>query len=102
MERMRIELEAEGHPVTFAAVNKNDAVDDQPELVSRCSFPLFQDLVEVDAWDLHDGHKDDIYIYDREGVLARYLPQSDELSMVLSTPEGYANLKSAILSVVEQ
>jgi hypothetical protein len=97
---MRLELVAEGHVVAFTAVNKSDAADDQAELVARCAFPLFQDLVEVDAWDLHDGHKDDIYVYDREGRLAAYLPQAGEVSMVLSTAEGYANLKSAILSVV--
>lgn len=102
MERMRIELEAEGHPVTFTAINKNDATDDQAALVAVCAFPLFQDLVEVDAWDLHDGHKDDIYIYDRDGRLAVYLPRSGDVSTDLSTALGYANLKAAILSVVGQ
>jgi len=97
---MRIELQLEGHPVVFTAVNKSDATDDQAELVARCAFPLFQDLVTVDAWDLHDGHKDDIYIYDREGRLAVYLPVTGEVETDLATAEGYANLKSAILSVV--
>ena len=100
MERMRVELEAEGHPVAFTAVNKTDATDDQAELVARCAFPLFQDLVPVDAWDLHDGHKDDIYIYDRDGRLAVYLPAGGEVETDLATAEGYANLRSAIVSVV--
>ncbi len=98
MERMRIELEAQGHhDVVFTAVNSTDAVEEQPQLIQRCSFPLFQDLPEVDAWGLHDGHKDDIYVYDREGVLAVYLPRGGELDTDLSTPVGYGNLKNAIL-----
>lgn len=98
MERMRVELEAEGHrDVVFTAVNGSDAAPDQLGLVERCAFPLFQDLVEVDAWDLHDGHKDDLYVYDRDGHLAVYLPRDGELSIDLSTAIGYANLKNAIL-----
>ena len=98
MERMRIELEAEGHhDVVFAAVNGSDAVDDQAALVERCAFPLFQDLVEVDAWELHDGHKDDIFVYGADGRLAVALLRSGELEIDLSTAVGYANLKAAIL-----
>jgi hypothetical protein len=99
---MRVELDAEGHSAEFTAINKNDAADDQAALVAACGFPLFQDLVEVDAWALHDGHKDDIIIYDREGNVAVYLPRSGPVSTDLSTPIGYANLKNAILSVLAQ
>ena len=98
MDRMRVELAVEGHDdVVFTAINGSDAVDDQALLVARCAFPLFQDLALVGAWSLHDGHKDDIYVYDREGRLAVYLGRQGELETDLSTPIGYANLKAAIL-----
>ena len=99
MERMRIELEDFGRSVQFVTVNKDDAAPWQEDLASRCSFPLVQDLPEVGAWDLMDGNKDDIYIYDREGNLAVYLPFHGAIETNLSTEEGYRNLLAAILSI---
>ena len=76
---MRIELEVEGRDVQFVIINKADAADDQAKLTSRCSFPLFQDLDEVGAWDLHGGGKDDFFVFDGQGALAAYLPIDGEV-----------------------
>ncbi|MCA9523530.1 MAG: hypothetical protein KC609_21290 [Myxococcales bacterium] len=84
------------------AINSIDAVDYQQPLVDRCTFPLFQDTTEVNAWTLHDGHKDDILIYDKNGVLYVALPNGGAVNTNLSTPEGYENLKSRVLEAHNQ
>ena len=99
MEKLRIELEIEEKAVYFVSVNKSDATDTQAKLVEKCSFPLFQDTPEVNAWALHGGGKDDFFIYDSQGKLAVFLPASGPISTDLSTPEGYANVKNAVLGV---
>lgn len=101
LEQMRYQLEVEGHDVHFAVVNLKTMADRQDSLVERGSFPLFQDTAEVDAWGLHEGRKDDFYIYDADGVLQTFLPASGEIPTNLSTDEGYANLHDAIVAVVE-
>lgn len=106
MEQMRLEIEAAGHDVQFVAINKADAVDDQAKLTVRCSYPLLQDVEEVDVWGVHhQGHKDDFYIYDRDGKLVDYLPVNGDAEgkrpVNLSTPDGYKTLKTAIVDVVE-
>ena len=102
MERMRIELEAEGRPVHFVAINDATAQDDQAKLVERCSFPLLQDLPDVDAWGLMGGRKDDFFVFTAEGALSAYLPQSHEPRPVLSDEEGYATLKAAVLQALSR
>ena len=62
----------------------------------RCTFPLFQDKADVDAWALHGGKKDDIYVYDAEGDLSTFISSSGP-NIDLSTDEGYENLMFAIL-----
>lgn len=100
MEKMRIELAAAGHEVHFVAVNAISAVETQQKLVDRCAFPIFQDTEAIGAWDLHNGRKDDFYVYDRQGVLTDYFSISGERSVYLNTSEGYANLKNAILAAL--
>ena len=100
MEKMRVELSIEGHDVQFITINKADAADKQDKLIERCSFPLFQDTDEINVWEMHNGKKDDFYIYDRNGILQAHHPVSGELSMVLSDPIGYGNLKDSILNVL--
>ncbi len=100
MEKMRIELEVMGHDVQFVSINKADAADHQEKLTDKCSFPLVQDLDGVDVWGLMGGGKDDFYIYDAGGNLVKYLPISGETDVNLSTEEGYASLKNAILEVL--
>ena len=98
---MRIELEVAGYDVQFLVVNKQDAEPSQEKLINKCAFPLFQDIAEVDVWSLHNGKKDDFYVYDAQGLLRVYLPNAGELSTNLSTAEGYANVKEAIVNVVK-
>lgn len=102
MEQMRIELEAEGHEVWFAAVNLKGADAIQAELTNRAAFPMFQDTEETNAWGMHQGGLSDYYIYDAEGTLLTWLPNGGEISTTLSSEEGYNNLKSAILDALDQ
>ena len=99
LEQMRIELFLEGHKVFFITVNASNAVEQQQKLVDKCSFPLLQDTEEINAWALHDGGKDDMYIYDTEGNLVVYLPfsSSGPSSTHLGTTGGYAHVKNAVL-----
>ena len=122
MEQMLGELRAEGYAVEFITVNKIDAADEgyqqamiyqlgeqneiqygeDGEPIYRCTYPLVQDTEDVNAWELHAGKKDDFYIYGTDGRLARYLPSGTEsLSTRLASAEGYNNLKSAIVEVLE-
>jgi len=94
---MRHELEDMGRPVNLVAINATSALDDQDELVKKCSFPLLQDSAEVNAWDLHAGKKDDIFIYDAEGKLLHHLPVNGDVNTNLSQPEGYAAVKALLL-----
>ncbi|GFS40135.1 hypothetical protein NPIL_350401 [Nephila pilipes] len=65
-----------------------------PELTNRVTFDVYQDTVEKNIWGLMEGGKDDIYVYDRCGRLAYYIPyplsimNSDEalvVSAILAT-----------------
>lgn len=102
MDTMQKELLAEGHDVAFLAVNVTSGVDSQQSLVDICDFPLFQDVPEVGAWTLHGGKKDDLYVYRADGTLSVYLPYGGAVNTTLSTPEGYANLKNAILDALAE
>ncbi|XP_055927213.1 uncharacterized protein LOC129958634 [Argiope bruennichi] len=64
------------------------------ELENRVTFNVYQDTVEKNIWGLMEGGKDDIYVYDRCGRLAYYIPyplsimNSDEalvVSAILAT-----------------
>ncbi|GFQ95091.1 hypothetical protein TNCT_178091, partial [Trichonephila clavata] len=44
------------------------------ELTSRVTFDVYQDTIEKNIWGLMEGGKDDIYVYDRCGRLAYYIP----------------------------
>ncbi len=96
---MRIELAMQGYDVQFIAVNGISAnnEDDQAKLVDRCAFPLFQDTEEDQAWDLHGGGKDDMYIYNADGTLSVYLEYGAGVATNLSDDEGYENVLNAIL-----
>ena len=51
----------------------------------------------VDAFGLHQGEKDDYYIYNERGELTDFFPFRGERASDLASSEGYANLKQAIL-----
>ncbi|PRD30179.1 UNVERIFIED_CONTAM: sepp1b [Trichonephila clavipes] len=44
------------------------------ELTNRVTFDVYQDTIEKNIWGLMEGGKDDIYVYDRCGRLAYYIP----------------------------
>ncbi|MEE9386187.1 MAG: hypothetical protein V3V08_22475 [Nannocystaceae bacterium] len=102
LERLRLELRAEGYgeELQIVAMNGIDALDDQHHLAVRCSFPLFQDIPDEEAWDTMDGEKDDFYLYDHEGKLAVFLPANGEISINLATEEGYDNVKEALIGIL--
>jgi thiol-disulfide isomerase/thioredoxin len=83
--------------------------------VYRCTFPLFQDAafdpsleedpenpVPNSAWELHNGNKDDFFIYGADGELIEYLPRSNPLfSTNLGTEVGYTNVKQALIDAYQ-
>ncbi|KAG8194047.1 hypothetical protein JTE90_028389 [Oedothorax gibbosus] len=60
----------------FMIVNSNlqHAQQIVHELQNRVSFDVHQDTKENNVWGLLEGGKDDIYVYDRCGRLAYYIP----------------------------
>ncbi len=99
---MNTELADEGHgdAVQFVVINDKLASSSVTNLTGVFDQPVFQDTPEVDAWGLHGGGKDDIFIYD-QGALFTFLPTGDaDVSIILSTPSGYANVKDAIVEAV--
>ena len=99
MEKLSGELKGEGVNAQFVAVNgvSADKPGDQQNLIDRCSFPLFQDTKGVDAWGQHAGKKDDIFVYKADGSLAEFLPSGGTKNTDLSSSDGYANLKQAVI-----
>ncbi len=98
---MRLELTASGYEVHFVSVNKIAAESTQDKLSARCAFPLFQDTVDANVWEAHNGNKDDFYIYRSDGTLAAYLPNSGGPSINLSTDGGYTHVKESLIEVLE-
>ena len=97
MEEMRKEFTANRVEVNIVAVNFASGASSQDEFTSRCSFPLFQDTDLENSFGLHQGGKDDYYIYNERGELSDYFPFSGNRESDLASPEGYANVKQAIL-----
>ena len=98
---MNAELADEGHgdAVQFVLINDKNVSGSVSNLTNVFSEPVFQDTSEVDAWGLHGGGKDDIFIYD-QGLLVTFLPQGGAVSIILSNATGYDNVKSAILEAI--
>ena len=97
MEELKKEFEANRVKVNFVAVNIASGASQQDEFTSRSSFPLFQDTDLEDAFGLHQGNKDDYYIYNERGELSDFFPFGGDRESDLASPEGYANVKQAIL-----
>ena len=93
---MQNELFAAGITVHFVSVNTISGADSADKLVEVCAFPLLQDVEEVNAWNLVQGNKDDMFILDVDGNLVTSLPNGGELSTNLSTEEGYNNVKYSL------
>ena len=95
------ELTSEGYgdEVQFVTINQRFSSSSVANLASKCEYPVFQDTTEVDAWALHGGGKDDIFIYSG-GLLHAFLPMGGPVSISL-TGAGYANVKNAIMDALD-
>ncbi|MBI5610255.1 MAG: hypothetical protein HY902_15365 [Deltaproteobacteria bacterium] len=98
LDRMRSDLKNQGVDAWFVTINKSDAVANQAALLSRCDFPVLQDSDAVQAWTaVFGGYKDDIYIYDSDGKLFKYLPFGGAQDTTLSNPDTYAAIKQLVI-----
>ena len=97
LEKLKLEFEANRVKVNIITINIASAQSDQDEFTSRCSFPLFQDTDLENAFGQHQGSKDDYYIYNERGELSDFFPIGGDRESDLASPEGYANIKQAIL-----
>ena len=121
LEQMRFELLLEGHIVWLAVINETNTENNLVAFTTRSMSSILQDVEDVDAWQAMSdiqmvtqddgqvvdmqvgGDKDDMYIYGTDGRLARFLDDDNrEFSLNLSTPEGYMNLKTTLLEVLNQ
>ena len=119
LEQMRFELLAQGHVLWISVINEINTEGNLEAFTTRSMSSILQDVAEVNAWaEMSDitmvdsgdgtlvenrvgGDKDDIYIYNSEGTLARFLDDDDrDFSLNLSTDEGYMNLMGVILEVL--
>ena len=98
---MRIELKKAGHDVAFVAVNKADAADSKGAMTAQVSFPVLQDVASVMAWDYaFGGHKDDFFIYGKDGKLADFLAYDGDRDTNMQMTAGYVTVRDAVLKVV--
>ena len=84
--------------VSLYVINESGSDLALEALVNASTLPTFQDYWGLDVWGMHTGGKDDFFVYGSDGKLSAYFkgylpPNSD-----LSTPDGYANMKEAILN----
>ena len=91
--------EGVGDDVEFVVINNKSTGGSVSNLVDRCEFPIFQDTLDVGAWTLHGGKKDDMFVFN-EGILMHYLPMGGATSITLSSSIGYANVKDAIIEAL--
>ncbi|HJO09001.1 MAG TPA: hypothetical protein QGH16_04070 [Verrucomicrobiota bacterium] len=97
LEKLKTEFEANRVKVNIITINIASAQSSQHEFTSRCSFPLFQDTDLENAFGQHQGSKDDYYIYNERGELSDFFPFKGDRESDLASPEGYSNIKQAIL-----
>ena len=114
LEQMRFELLALGYEIQMVVINQMDTQETVDLLTQRAQIPVLQDVEEVNAWEaLSDpkpegegrigGDKDDMYIYNAEGELWRFLDDDDpEHSLNLSTDEGYMYLKNILIEALSE
>lgn len=97
---MRLELAREGVQAQIVIVNDSRANNDEDrnQLISRTRLPLFQDTSYKSVWTALVAAKDDMMIYDRAGKLVQYIPHKGAVPSILSTPEGYAAVKNALVT----
>ena len=96
MQTLADELAGEGYDVSVVVVNTINAESSVASLAATCSFPVLQDVASVGAWQMHDGGKDDIYIYKADGTLSVFLPYGGSTPTNLGS-SGYGVVKQAII-----
>lgn len=96
IEELRLELSLQGIEPHIVGVSLSTTADFQERLTERGSIPLFQDTAEVNAWAMHNGDKDDMYIYAPDGTLDRFIDDGSN-DINLNTETGYAFVRDAIV-----
>jgi hypothetical protein len=98
LESFLQDLLAEDLDVRFCAVN--EASDGNAHALSDvCSFPVFQDDAATNAFGMHGGGRDDLFVYTSGGLLVQYfqLPVGEPDGNP-ATEAGRANLRDALLT----
>jgi hypothetical protein len=105
LEEMQLELSLAGYTVHIVAINQAGYDDAQQEMIDRASFPLLQDTVSANAWDLMNEPNlgtDDMYIYGQDGRLHSYFNFADANPNIdLETADGYATIYDALIAALE-
>ncbi|XP_076355808.1 uncharacterized protein LOC143249579 [Tachypleus tridentatus] len=62
--------------LSFLVVNSKDVMSQlmRPYLNRRVTFPVYQETSNEEVWSVLKGGKDDMFVYDRCGVLSYYIP----------------------------
>ncbi len=104
LEGMSVDLALSGYTVNFVAVNQTGAEDTLQNFLDRCSFPILQDVAEVDAWGAHQARKDDIFIYAADGSLAEFIRVSGLPSDIrtLASEAGYDWMRGRIIAAFDE
>ena len=95
---MAQELKDEGVETSMYVINEAGSDLAFDALAGASTLPTFQDFWGLDVWTMHAGGTDDFFIYDTNGKLSAYFKGYSEPNSDLSTPEGYGNVKEAILN----
>ncbi|KAL4236278.1 Selenoprotein P [Mactra antiquata] len=77
LEHIKTQLRRQNiHDIQFLIVNDRaqHAIDNVGELARRVSFPVYQDTNRNNIWSSLGGGKDDVFIYDRCGLLTEHIP----------------------------
>ena len=100
---MRAELADAGYDIEVIGINSIGSEATQGLLAASCTFDLLQDESDVNAFNLMGGNKDDFFVYRANGRLAPggYLPAFGGPSTNLSTDDGYANVRAAIIAAAD-
>ena len=96
MQTLADELAGEGYDINVVIVNTINAESSVSSLAAKCTFPVLQDVASVGAFQMHDGGKDDIYIYREDGTLSVFLPYGGSTPTNLGS-SGYGIVKQAII-----
>ena len=117
MQTLLDEMRADGYgELEFVSVNGDDADDemsrqsmiyertaagmirrdDAGDPVPLARFPIFQDVVSVQARTQHRAQKNDFYVYDREGRLSSYMSSYGPENVWLDIESGRMAVRAAI------